>query len=79
MSVYRAKPALAGRPSGTFNGLPGGSSVILGTFGGTQYSRFIQYGATSVVLSPVPEPAHIFPLAAAATLAWRRRRAARAS
>jgi hypothetical protein len=43
-----------GPVTGTFAGLPDGSQVLLGSFGGTDYTRFILYGPTSVVLSPVP-------------------------
>jgi hypothetical protein len=63
-----------GPVTGTFSGLPDGSTVLLGNFGGTDYTRTIQYGPTSVVLSPVPEPGHILLLASAAAFAWRRRR-----
>jgi fibronectin-binding autotransporter adhesin len=67
--------------SGIFNGLPNGSVVTLGTFGGTEYKANIVYGATSVLLTAVtPEPAHILLVGAAGAgvLGWYRRRTAKA-
>jgi hypothetical protein len=47
-----------GAVSGIFNGLPNGTTIILGTFGGGTYKADIQYTSNAVTLiNVVPEPA----------------------
>jgi hypothetical protein len=62
-----------GPVNGEFNGLPNGQPVTIGTFGGTDYTRFIMYSPSSVTLSPVQEPAFVLLAGMAAAGCWRAR------
>lgn len=67
-----------GSVTGNFTGLTNNTAFPVGTFNSVQYLATIQYTPTSVVLTnfvPVPEPAHVLLLCAAAVgvIRWRRR------
>jgi hypothetical protein len=66
-----------GPVTGIFNGLPDGSIVDLGMFGGGNYKANIVYGSTFVLLTAVtPEPTHIMLIGGLSlgAIGWYRRR-----